>query len=99
MIVTAIVRPFVLSDVRASMEPFDVGMTVSAVAGYGCRDGDGPAAGVRVEIVVDDDTVDTVIETVTGAARTGRSGDGRVWVVAVDTAVRVRTGERGVEAL
>lgn len=58
---------------------------------------------MRIELLVDDDAVDavidTVIDTVTRAVRTGEIGDSRVWVVPVDTVVRVRTGERGAEAL
>lgn len=92
MLVTAIVKPFVLSDVRAGLDDLDVaGMTVSEAAG--------PAPSVRVELVVEDDFVEKVVETVTRAARTGAVGDGKVWVVPVDTVVRVRTGERGVDAL
>jgi nitrogen regulatory protein P-II 1 len=54
---------------------------------------------VRVEILVDDENADSVVDAVVGAAQTGRIGDGKVWVVPVDTVVRVRTGERGSEAI
>ncbi|MBN9101867.1 MAG: P-II family nitrogen regulator [Pseudonocardia sp.] len=92
MLVTAIVKPFVLGDARAGLDDLDVaGMTVSEAVG--------PVPAVRVELLVEDDFVEKVVETVTQAARTGAVGDGRVWVVPVDTVVRVRTGERGVDAL
>ena len=54
---------------------------------------------MRVELVVDDEAVEKVVETLTGAARTGTVGDGKVWVTSIDDAVRVRTGETGEEAL
>jgi nitrogen regulatory protein P-II 1 len=54
---------------------------------------------VRIEIVIDDDRAGDVIDAIVGAAQTGKIGDGKVWAVPVDTVVRVRTGERGAEAL
>jgi nitrogen regulatory protein P-II 1 len=111
MLVTAIVKPFALNDVRAGLERLDVtGMTVSEVQGYGRQRGHTEVyrgadyqvdfvPKVRVELVVDDDLVEKVIDTITQAARTGKIGDGKVWVVPVDTVVRVRTGERGADAL
>jgi len=111
MLVTAIVKPFALDDVRAGLERLDVaGMTVSEVTGYGGRGG--PPEGypgadypmdfvpkVRIEIVVDDSVVDKTVDTVVQASRTGKIGDGKVWVVPLETLVRVRTGERGPDAL
>ena len=111
MLVTAIVKPFALDDVRAGLEQLDVaGMTVSEVSGYGRQRGHTEVyrgadyqvdfvPKVRVEVVVDDGVVDKVIDTVIASARTGKIGDGKVWVTAVDTVVRVRTGERGADAL
>ena len=111
MLVTAIVKPFALSDVRAGLDELDVaGMTVSEASGHGRSGGHTEVyrgvdhevdvvPTVRIELVVDDDAVEKVVETVTRAARTGAVGDGKVWVVPVDTVVRVRTGERGVDAL
>lgn len=111
MLVTAIVKPFALDDVRAGLERLDVaGMTVSEVSGYGrqrghtevCRGADYQVdfvPKVRVEVVVEDGLVDKVIEAVVESARSGRIGDGKVWVTPVDTVVRVRTGERGADAL
>jgi len=111
MLVTAIVKPFALDAVRAGLERLDVaGMTVSEVSGHGRQRGHTEVyrgadyhvdfvPKVRLELVVDDDLVEKVIDTVTQAARTGKIGDGKVWVAAVDTVVRVRTGERGADAL
>jgi nitrogen regulatory protein P-II 1 len=111
MLVTAIVKPFVLQDVRVGLERLDVaGVTVSEVSGYGRQRGHTEiyrgadyqvdfVPKVRMELVVDDDLVEKVIDIVVRSARTGKIGDGKVWVVPVDTVVRVRTGERGADAL
>jgi nitrogen regulatory protein P-II 1 len=111
MLVTAIVKPFALSDVRAGLETLDVsGVTVSEVSGYGRQRGHTEVyrgadyhvdfvPKVRVEVVVDDSAVERVIDVVSQAARSGKIGDGKVWVTPVDTVVRVRTGERGADAL
>ncbi len=111
MLVTAIVKPFALDDVRAGLEQLDVaGMTVSEVSGYGRQRGHTEVyrgadyqvdfvPKVRVEVVVEAGLVEKVIDTVVLAARTGKIGDGKVWVTAIDTVVRVRTGERGADAL
>ena len=110
-LVTAIIKPFVLDDVKASLERLGVlGMTVSEVQGFGRQKGHtevyrGAEYAVdfvpklRVEVVVDDLSVDKVVDAVVEAARTGKIGDGKVWVVPVETVVRVRTGERGNDAL
>jgi len=111
MLVTAIVKPFALSEVRANLERLDIsGMTVSEVSGYGRQRGHTEVyrgadyhvdfvPKVRVEVVVDDAAVERVIDAVSQAARSGKIGDGKVWVTPVDTMVRVRTGERGADAL
>ncbi|MCW2717004.1 MAG: glnB [Pseudonocardia sp.] len=111
MLVTAIVKPFVLQDVRVGLERLDVaGVTVSEVSGYGRQRGHTEiyrgadyqvdfVPKVRMELVVDDDLVEKVIDIVVRSARTGKIGDGKVWVVPVDTVVRARTGERGADAL
>jgi nitrogen regulatory protein P-II 1 len=111
MLVTAIVKPFALDDVRAGLEELDVaGMTVSEVSGYGRQRGHTEVyrgadyqvdfvPKVRVEVVVEEGLVEKVIDAVLSSARTGKIGDGKVWVTAVDTVVRVRTGERGADAL
>jgi nitrogen regulatory protein P-II 1 len=111
MLVTAIVRPFVLGEVRAGLDRIGIaGLTVSEVSGYGRQRGHTEVyrgadyhvdlvPKVRVEIVVEDGIVEKVIDTVTQAAREGKIGDGKVWVTPVDTVIRVRTGERGADAL
>ncbi len=111
MLVTAIVKPFALDDVRAELERLDVsGMTVGEVSGYGRQRGHTEfyrgadyhvefVPKVRVEVIVDDAAVDRVVDAVVKAARTGKIGDGKVWVTPVETMVRVRTGERGADAL
>jgi nitrogen regulatory protein P-II 1 len=111
MLVTAIIKPFALENVRAGLERLDIaGMTVSESSGYGRQRGHTEVyrgadyhvdlvPKVRVEVVVDDGAVEKVIEAVSDAARTGKIGDGKVWVTPVDTVVRVRTGERGADAL
>ena len=111
MLVTAILKPFALDDVRSGLELVDVaGMTVGEVSGYGRQRGHTEfyrgadyhvdfVPKVRVELVVDDAAVDRVVDAVLKAARTGKIGDGKVWVTPVETVVRVRTGERGADAL
>jgi nitrogen regulatory protein P-II 1 len=111
MLVTAILKPFALDDVRSELELVDVaGMTVGEVSGYGRQRGHTEfyrgadyhvdfVPKVRVEVVVDDTAVDRVVDAVLKAARTGKIGDGKVWVTPVETVVRVRTGERGADAL
>ena len=110
-LVTAIIKPFTLDDVKAALEQVGVlGMTVSEVQGYGRQKGHTEVyrgaeysvdfvPKVRVEVLVDDTLGDKVVEAVVEAARTGKIGDGKVWVTPVDTVVRVRTGERGSDAL
>lgn len=110
-LVTAIIKPFTLDDVKAALEQVGVlGMTVSEVQGYGRQKGHTEVyrgaeysvdfvPKVRIEVLVDDTLGDKVVEAVVEAARTGKIGDGKVWVTPVDTVVRVRTGERGIDAL
>ena len=110
-LVTAIVKPFTLDDVKTSLEEAGVlGMTVSEVQGYGRQKGHTEVyrgaeysvdfvPKVRIEVVVDDAIVDKVVDSIVRSARTGKIGDGKVWVTPVETIVRVRTGERGTDAL
>ena len=110
-LVTAIVKPFKLDDVKSALETLGVlGLTVSEVRGYGRQKGHTEVyrgaeytvdlvPKVRVEVLVDDLDADKVVDTVVEAARTGKIGDGKVWVTPVDGVVRVRTGERGADAL
>ncbi|MCW2513110.1 MAG: nitrogen regulatory protein [Mycobacterium sp.] len=110
-LITAIVKPFTVPDIRTAVDAAGVhGLTFTEVQGYGRQKGHTevyrgaeyqvdfvPKA--RVEIVVDDDHVDVVTEAILGAARTGKIGDGKVWVSPIESLVRVRTGERDAEAL
>jgi len=110
-LVTAIVKPFVLEDVKGALEQLGVlGMTVSEVQGYGRQKGHTEVyrgaeysvdfvPKVRVEVVADDALADKVVDAVVEAARTGKIGDGKVWVTAVESVIRVRTGERGHDAI
>lgn len=105
-LITAIVQPDTVPTVQSALERLGVlGMTLSEVQGYGRQGGHTEVyRGVkhsvelvtksRLDVVVDDDIVDSVVDGVVEAARTGHVGDGKVWVTSVDTAIRVRTGER-----
>ena len=110
-LITAIVKPFKLEDVKEALKGSDVhGMTVTEVQGFGRQAGHTevyrgteykidfvPKA--RIEVLVDDGEVGRITDVIVEAARTGKIGDGKVWVTPVDTVVRVRTGERDEEAL
>ena len=110
-LITAIVKPFVLEDVKNALEQIGVlGMTVSEVQGYGRQKGHTEVyrgaeysvdfvPKVRVEVVADDTLADKVVDAIVHTARTGKIGDGKVWVTTVDSVIRVRTGERGGDAV
>ncbi len=110
-LVTAVVKPHKWEEVRAALEGVGVtGMTVSEVSGYGRQKGHTEVyrgaeydislvPKVRIEIVVDEADVESVVGTIVNAAQTGRIGDGKVWVQSVDSVVRVRTGEQDEAAI
>ncbi|GAA2779731.1 P-II family nitrogen regulator [Saccharopolyspora taberi] len=110
-LVTAIVQPSKLDDLKEALGRLGVlGMTVSQAQGYGRQKGHkevyrGAEYAVdfieklRVEVLVDDATADKVVDGIVTATRTGSVGDGKVWVTPVESVVRVRTGETGVEAI
>jgi len=110
-LIKAIIKPFKLDDVREALSEIGVtGITVSEVKGFGRQKGHTELyrgaeyvvdflPKVKVETVVDDDQVDKVIEAVSKAANTGKIGDGKIFVINVEQAVRIRTGEVGSEAL
>ena len=110
-LVTAVIKPFKLDDVKTALESFGVhGITVAEASGYGRQKGHTEVyrgaeytvdlvPKVRVEVLVDDNDAEDVMEVIVKSAQTGRIGDGKVWSVPVDTVIRVRTGERGPEAL
>ena len=110
-IVTAIIKPFKLDEVRDALTALGVhGMTVTEVKGYGRQKGHteiyrGAEYAVsflpklKVEVAVSGDLVSATIDAITTAARTGEIGDGKIFVTALDQAVRIRTGERDQEAI
>ena len=110
-LVTAIIKPHMLDEVKTALESFGVeGMTVSEAQGFGRQRGHTEVyrgaeytvdlvPKVRLEVLVDDSDADSVVDVIVKAAQTGRIGDGKVWSVPVDTVARVRTGERGPDAL
>jgi len=110
-LITAIVKPFKVSDVRDALRDIGVlGLTVSDAQGYGRQHGHTEVyrgaeyridfvPKIRLEVLADDDDTVHVIDTIITAARTGKIGDGKVWVQNVEEVVRVRTGERGPEAI
>ncbi len=110
-LVTAIVKPYKLDDVKEALKATGVvGMTISDARGFGRQGGHtetyrGAEYQVdflpksRIEVVVEDADVQGVVDAITEAARTGKIGDGKIWVTDVATIVRIRTGERGDAAL
>jgi nitrogen regulatory protein P-II 1 len=110
-LITAVIKPFKLDDVKAALQAFGVhGMTVSEASGYGRQRGHTEVyrgaeyqvdlvPKVRVEVICDDQDAEDLVGVISKAAQSGRIGDGKVWVVPVETVIRVRTGERGSDAL
>src|SRR2546423_15591585 len=111
MLISAIIKPFKLDDVKEALRSLAVhGMTVSEAQGFGRQRGHTEVyrgaeytidfvPKVRVEVLVDDDDAASLVEAITAAARTDKIGDGKVWVVPVESVVRIRTGEMGPDAL
>jgi len=110
-LVTAIIKPHQLDEVKEALEAYGIsGMTVSEASGYGRQRGHSEVyrgaeytvdfvPKVRVEVLVDDLDASSVADVILKSAQTGRIGDGKIWTVPVEDVVRVRTGERGVDAL
>ena len=110
-LVTAIVKPFKLDEVREALSGIGVqGITVTEVKGFGRQKGHTELyrgaeyvvdflPKVKVEAAVSDEMLDQVIEAIEGAARTGKIGDGKIFVTQVEQVIRIRTGETGKEAL
>jgi len=110
-IIMAIVKPFKLDDVREALTGIGVqGLTVSEVKGYGRQKGHTEIyrgteyavsflPKIKVEVAVNDDLADQVVETISTAAQTGQIGDGKIFVYDLESAVRIRTGETGGDAL
>ena len=110
-LVTAIIKPFKLDDVREALSDIGVqGITVSEVKGFGRQKGHTELyrgaeyvvdflPKVKLEIAIADDQVDAVIEAITKAANTGKIGDGKIFVMALEEVIRIRTGETGNAAV
>ncbi|MCU1501037.1 MAG: family nitrogen regulator [Ilumatobacteraceae bacterium] len=110
-LITAIIKPSKVEDVKAALTAAGVhGMTVSEVRGFGRQGGHTEnyrgteyrlefVPKLMVEVVVDEEQAWTVIDAIVESARTGKIGDGKVWMTTVDELIRIRTGERGVEAM
>ncbi len=110
-LVTAIIKPFKLDDVRESLSDIGVqGITVTEVKGFGRQKGHTELyrgaeyvvdflPKVKIEVAIGDDLVDQVIEAITKAANTGKIGDGKIFVSALEQIIRIRTGETGADAV
>jgi len=110
-LIMAIIKPFMLDDVREALTPLGVqGLTVSEVKGFGRQKGQTEIyrgaeyhvnflPKVKIEVVVTADLTDQVIEAITKAAHTGKIGDGKIFVIDIERAVRIRTGEADAAAL
>jgi len=110
-IITAIIKPFKLDDVRQSLGEIGVqGLTVSEVKGFGRQKGHTELyrgaeyvvdflPKVKLEIAIDDDLVDQAIEAITNSANTGKIGDGKIFITPLEQVIRIRTGESGSAAL
>ncbi|AWY02077.1 P-II family nitrogen regulator [Marinomonas sp. M1K-6] len=110
-LITAIIKPFKLDDVREALSEIGVqGITVTEVKGFGRQKGHTELyrgaeyvvdflPKVKIELAIADDMTDQVVEAITGAANTGKIGDGKIFIVNLEQAVRIRTGETGVEAV
>ncbi len=110
-LIVAIIKPFKLSDVKDALSEIDVNrMTVSEVKGYGRQRGHTELyrgseyqvdflPKVKIEVAVEDDQVEECVESISRAAQTGSIGDGKIFILSLDNAIRIRTGERGESAL
>ena len=110
-LVTAVIKPFKLDDVRESLSEIGVqGITVTEVKGFGRQKGHTELyrgaeyvvdflPKVKIEVAIGDDMLDRVIEAISKAANTGKIGDGKIFVVALEQAIRIRTGETGPDAI
>jgi nitrogen regulatory protein P-II 1 len=110
-LITAVIKPHKWEDTRAAIEAAGItGMTVSEVSGYGRQKGHTEVyrgaeydvalvPKIRIEIVIADEDAAAVVEAISAAARTGKIGDGKVWVSPIESVLRVRTGDSGEAAL
>jgi len=110
-IVIAVIKPFKLEDVKDALEGVGIqGMTVSDARGFGRQKGHTEVyrgaeyqvdfvPKTRIEVAIDDDQVDAVVKAIVTGARTDSIGDGKVWVTDAEQVIRIRTGEKGADAL
>ncbi|MEU6394883.1 P-II family nitrogen regulator [Streptomyces sp. NPDC046939] len=110
-LITAVVKPFRLDEVKTALQELGVdGLTVTEASGYGRQRGHTEVyrgaeyqvdlvPKVRIEVVVEDADAEPAMDAIVRAARTGKIGDGKVWAVPVESVIRVRTGERGPDAV
>jgi nitrogen regulatory protein PII len=110
-LITAVIKPFKLDEVKEALKGAGVtGMTVSEVQGFGRQAGHTEVyrgaeytvdfvPKMKVEVLADDADVDAIVDALAGAARTDKIGDGKIWIADVSTVQRIRTGERGVDAI
>jgi nitrogen regulatory protein P-II 1 len=110
-LITAIIKPFKLDDVKDALRNADVlGMTVSEVRGFGRQGGHTETyrgteyqidfvPKVKLEVLSDEANVDRIVDVIVQAARSGKIGDGKIWVSSLDSVIRIRTGEAGSDAL
>lgn len=109
--IEAIIKPFKLDEVKDALNEIGIqGITISEVKGFGRQKGHTELyrgaeyvvdflPKIKLEIVVDADLVTKVVEAIQGAAKTGRIGDGKIFIISIDEVVRIRTGERGSDAI
>ena len=110
-LITAVIKPFKLDDLREALQEIGVqGMTVTEVRGFGRQKGHTELyrgaeyavdflPKIKIEVVMEDDQVDQAVEAIQTSAFTGRIGDGKIFVSTIDQVIRIRTGEKGPEAL
>ena len=110
-LITAVIKPFKLDDVKDALKAIGIaGLTVSEVRGFGRQGGHTETyrgaeyqidfvPKVSLSVVVDDTQADQVVDAITSSAATGKIGDGKIWVTAVDRIIRIRTGEEGPSAI
>jgi nitrogen regulatory protein P-II 1 len=110
-LIVAVLKPFKLDDVKEALKTLGIsGMTLTEAQGFGRQRGHTEVyrgaeyevdfvPKLRVEVLVDDDQADDVVDAIVRTAATGKIGDGKVWVLPVETVIRVRTGERGTDAI
>ena len=111
LLITAIIKPHMLDEVKTALKSIDVsGMTVTEAKGFGRQGGHTETyrgaeykvdfvPKVKLELVVDEAQLDSAIDSIVKAAQTGKIGDGKIWVTAVERIIRIRTGELGVDAV